>query len=162
MLDKFAINVFNFNEIAGNNLDTSLSSFEAQQKCLVEEVREISEGLVNNDVEEVLDGVVDTLYVAIGMLHKLKEMGIDVEEAMRRIGENNLSKFPECSDYVIDSTVDLYDEKGVKINYSIARSPLDDYKVVVFKDENFKVKKPYGFESVTLKDLVAGIKFDAD
>ena len=162
MLDKFATNVFNFNEIAGNNLDTSLASFEAQQKCLVEEVNEISTGLQNKDVEEVLDGVVDTLYVAIGMLHKLKEMGIDVEEAMQRIAENNLSKFPECSDYVIDSTVDLYDKKGVKINYSFARSPLDDYKVVVFKDENGKIRKPFGFESVTLKDLVVGIKFDAD
>ena len=162
MLDKFAINVWNFNEIAGNNLDISLASFEAQQKCLVEEVNEISTGLKNKDVEEVLDGVVDTLYVAIGMLHKLEGMGINVKEAMQRIGENNLSKFPECSDYIIDSTVDLYDEKGVKINYSIARSPLDDYKVVVFKDENSKVKKPFGFESVTLKDLVAGIKFDAD
>lgn len=105
MFDKFAINVFNFNEIAGNNLDTSLASFEAQQKCLVEEVNEISSGLQNKDVEEVLDGVVDTLYVAIGMLHKLKEMGIDVEEAMCRIGENNLSKYPEVSDHVIDSTV---------------------------------------------------------
>ena len=162
MLDKFAINVWNFNEIAGNNLDTSLASFEAQQKCLVEEVNEISTGLKNKDVEEVLDGVVDTLYVAIGMLHKLKEMGVDVEEAMLRIAENNLSKFPECSDYVIDSTVDLYDEKGVKVSYSFAQSPIDDYKVVVFKDENSKVKKPYGFESVTLKDLVVGIKFDAD
>ena len=160
MLDKFAINVWNFNEIAGNNLDTSLASFEAQQKCLVEEVNEISTGLKNKDVEEVLDGVVDTLYVAIGMLHKLKEMGVDVEEAMLRIAENNLSKFPECSDYVIDSTVDLYDEKGVKVSYSFARSPVDYYKVVVFKDENGKIRKPYGFESVTLKDIVAGVKFD--
>ena len=160
MLDKFATTVFNFNEIAGNNLDTSLASFEAQQKCLVEEVNEISTGIKNKDVEEVLDGVVDTLYVAIGMLHKLKEMGIDVEEAMQRIAENNLSKFPEALDYVIDSTVDLYDKKGIEINYSFARSPLDDYKVVVFKDENGKIRKPFGFESVTLKDLVVGIKFD--
>ena len=162
MLDNFATNVFNFNEIAGNNLDTSLASFEAQQKCLVEEVQEISEGIANKNLEEVLDGVVDTMYVAIGMLHKLKEMGIDVEEAMRRIGENNLSKYPEVSDHVIDSTVDLYDKKGVKISYSFARSPMDDYKVVVFKDENGKIRKSYGFESVTLKDLVVGIKFDAD
>ena len=160
MLDNFAANVWNFNEIAGNNLDTSLASFEAQQKCLVEEVQEISEGIANKDVEEILDGVVDTLYVAIGMLHKLKEMGINVEEAMKRIGENNLSKYPEYSDYVIDSTIALYDKKGVKINYSVTQSPLDDFKVVVFKDENFKVKKPYGFESVTLSDLVVGVKFD--
>ena len=162
MLDNFAANVWNFNEIAGNNLDTSLASFEAQQKCLVEEVQEISEGIANKDVEEILDGVVDTLYVAIGMLHKLKEMGINVEEAMKRIGENNLSKYPEYSDYVIDSTIALYDKKGVKINYSVTQSPLDDFKVVVFKDENGKIRKPFGFESVTLKDLVAGIKFDAD
>ncbi len=160
MLDKFATNVFNFNEIAGNNLDTSLASFEAQQKCLVEEVNEISTGLKNKDVEEVLDGVVDTLYVAVGMLHKLKEMGIDVEEAMLRIAENNLSKFPECSDYVIDSTVDLYNKKGIEINYSFTQSPVDEYGVVVFKDENRKIRKPFGFESVTLKDLVVGIKFD--
>ena len=160
MLDKFAINVFNFNEIAGNNLDTSLASFEAQQKCLVEEVREISEGIANKDVEEVLDGVVDTLYVAIGMLHKLKEMGIDVEEAMKRIGENNLSKFPEASNYVINSTVDTYREKGINLKYSLSKSPIDYFKVVVFKDENSKVKKPYGFESVTLSDLVVGVKFN--
>ena len=158
MLDKFAINVFNFNEIAGNNLDTSLASFEAQQKCLVEEVNEISTGLKNKDVEEVLDGVVDTLYVAIGMLHKLKEMGIDVEEAMQRIAENNLSKSPIFNHEVIEKTLEIYKQKGISLDYRTYVT--NDGTVVVFTDEYAKVKKPFGFQSVELTDLVAGVKFN--
>ena len=158
MLENFENNIWQFNEIAGNNTNTSLDSFKAQQRCLIEEVNEISTGLENKDVEEVLDGVVDTLYVAIGMLHKLEEMGIDTNEAMKRIGENNLSKFPVFNREVIEKTLDVYKQKGISLTYRTYVT--NDGTVVVFTDENAKVKKPFGFQSVELTDLVAGVKFN--
>ena len=42
-----------FNRTAGNNEKLSKKDFEAQYKCLVEEVNEIGEGLETNNLEEV-------------------------------------------------------------------------------------------------------------
>lgn len=159
MLDNFSDDVFQFNEIAGNNTKLSIEDFKAQQKCLIEEVNEISEGLANKDVEEVLDGVIDTLYVAIGMLHKLEEMGIDVGEAMGRIAENNLSKFPMYSKEISDKTFEMYNLLGIPINISNKYVGMSRDKVMVVTDNNQKIRKPYGFNSVTLSDLVEGVKF---
>jgi len=159
MLDKFADNVFQFNEIAGNNTKVSIQDFKAQQKCLIEEVNEISEGLDNSNLEEVLDGVVDVLYVAIGMLIKLEELGIDTEVALQRIGENNLSKFPEYSKEISDKTFEQYKLQGVTIKADARFTADYPNGVMVFKDDNNKIRKPASFKSVTLTDLVEGIEF---
>jgi len=159
MLDKFADNVFQFNEIAGNNTKVSIQDFKAQQKCLIEEVNEISEGLANSNLEKVLDGVVDVLYVAIGMLIKLEELGIDTEVALQRIGENNLSKFPEYSKEISDKTFEQYKLQGVNLVENLAFTANYPNGIMVFTDDNSKIRKPYGFSSVTLNDLVEGIEF---
>ena len=156
----FAKDVWTFNEIAGNNLNTSLESFNAQQRCLVEEVNEITEGLNNKNVEEVVDGVIDTLYVAIGMLHKLAELGVNVDDALYLIAKNNLSKFPEKSKFVIDETLEQYKNKGINLTYSFVRNPYDNTSLVVFKDENGKIRKPFGFESVDISSTIKGVSFD--
>jgi len=159
MLDKFADNVFQFNEIAGNNTKVSIADFKSQQKCLIEEVNEISEGLNNANLEEVLDGVVDVLYVAIGMLIKLEELGVDTEVALQRIGENNLSKFPEYSKEISDKTFEQYKLQGVTLVENLTFTTNYPNGIMVFKDNNSKIRKPYGFSSVTLNDLVEGIEF---
>lgn len=159
-LNEFSDNVYQFNEIAGNNTKLSIEDFQSQQRCLIEEVNEISEGLANKDVEEVLDGVIDTLYVVIGMLHKLEEMGINTSEAMKRIAENNLSKFPTYSKELSDKTFEQYNLKGINIRSEIKYVGLPRNEVLVFTDKNSKIRKPYGFKSVTLKDLVTGVHFN--
>lgn len=158
-LNQFSDDVYQFNEIAGNNTKTTIQDFKAQQKCLIEEVNEISEGLDKGDLEEVLDGVIDTLYVAIGMLHKLEELGVNANEAMKRISENNLSKFPAFSAEISDKTFEMYNLLGIPINVSNKIVGLSHDEVMVVRDNNQKIRKPHGFKSVTLSDLVEGIEF---
>lgn len=158
-LNEFSDDVYQFNEIAGNNTKTSVQDFKAQQKCLIEEVNEISEGLDKGDLEEVLDGVIDTLYVTIGMLHKLEELGVDTSKAMKRISENNLSKFPAFSVEISDKTFEMYNLLGIPINVNHKFAGSSQDKLMVVTDNNSKIRKPYGFKSVTLSDLVEGIEF---
>lgn len=139
-----------FNKTAGNNEKLSKKDFEAQYKCLVEEVNEIGEGLETNNLEEVLDGVVDVLVVATGLAHKLEEIGINVGEAVNRITENNLSKFPEYTTKEALETVKLYSNKGESVFTHEILGKL------VVKDLNGKIRKPASFVSVDLSDLVEG------
>lgn len=139
-----------FNNIADNNNKLSKKDFEAQYKCLVEEVNEIGEGLETNNLEEVLDGVVDVLVVVTGMAHKLWQLGINVGEAVNRITDNNLSKFPEYTTKEALETVKLYLDKGEGV---IA---CDVMGKLVVKDLNGKIRKPASFVPVNLSDLVEG------
>lgn len=139
-----------FNEFAGNNYKLSKKDFEAQYKCLVEEVNEIGEGLETGNLEEVLDGVVDVLVVATGLAHKLEAFGINVGEAVCRITENNLSKFPEYTTKEALETVKLYSDKSESVIAS------DIMGKLVVKDLNGKIRKPASFVSVDLSDLVGG------
>ena len=93
------------------------------------------------------------------MLHKLEEMGIDTSEAMKRIAENNLSKFPTYSKELSDKTFEQYNLKGINIRSEIKYVGLPRNEVLVFTDNNSKIRKPYGFKSVTLKDLVNWMEF---
>jgi NTP pyrophosphatase (non-canonical NTP hydrolase) len=87
-----------FNEFAGNNDKLSKKDFEAQYKCLVEEVNETGEGIETNNLEEILDGVVDILVVATGLAHDLDLTILDKQELLSYI-ESLESKL----DFVCDS-----------------------------------------------------------
>ena len=139
-----------FNKTAGNNEKLSKKDFEAQYKCLVEEVNEIGEGLETNNLEEVLDGVVDVLVVATGLAHKLEAFGINVGEAVNRITENNLSKFPEYTKKEALETIEMYSKKGELVH------SYEKYGRLVTVDLNGKIRKPASFVSVDLSDLVGG------
>ena len=53
--------------------------------------------LRNKDLKEceveLLDGAVDVFVVVSGLLQKLQHFGFDVEKALLRVPENNMSKF---------------------------------------------------------------------
>lgn len=149
-----------FNEIAGSNKELTLQAFRNQLKFIQEEVKEIEEGLDKQDITEVLDGVVDTLVTAYGMLSKLAALGIDTEEAKQRISDNNLSKYPEYSKDIVEKTFDLYKNKGVDIRVETCYCEGFGKVLAVFRrNDNNKIVKPYGFEAVDLSDLTAGIDF---
>ena len=54
-----------------------------------EELAEILKGIYENDKVQVLDGLVDTVYVALGTSYL---MGFDFEEAWDRVHETNMKK----------------------------------------------------------------------
>lgn len=147
MLNQLYKNVKLFNNLAGDNL--TKQGFINQQKVLLEEVKEIDEGISNNDIVEILDGVVDTLYVALGQLYKLEQLGCDIEGAIKRVGEDNLTKFTS-SEEIAAASVSFYNSKNVNVHWT--RN--EDYSRYVLKDENNKVKKPIDFISTNLIEYV--------
>ena len=137
----------------------SSKKLKKQLILIYEEVDEISEGLVDNNPTEVLDGVIDTLVVTIGLLQKLENLGINVEEAMERTAANNLSKFTTSIQIANESI------KALKANGINARTEYNEkYNVFVLKDSNDKVRKPWDFESNDLTccvpdDIQKGFKY---
>lgn len=153
-IDDLDCNTWKFNEIAGNNTRLSKKDFEAQYKCLVEEVKEIGEGIETNNLTEVLDGVVDVLVVALGLAHKLEHLGVPVYVAAARIAENNLSKFPDYTTVEAMATIDMYSKKGEAVTVT------DQDCYLVVRDLNGKIRKPFSFQSVELDDLVKNISVE--
>lgn len=148
MLDQFYNSVKTFNNLAGNG--NSMKDFIAQNKCLLEEVGEITEGIDNNDPTEILDGVIDTIYVALGMLQKLEQLGCDVQGAVAKVCYDNTNKFPIYEEDA-QKTVREYNTKNVNASYSYN----DKYKRFVVKNEAGKVLKPYYFKPTDLSDYVS-------
>ena len=140
-----------FNEISGSSTDNSRESFDLQRNLIKEEFQELSDALDSNDLEGQLDGVVDVLVTAFGYLQKLQETySIDVAKACDRVGANNLTKYPVSQQVAFD-TVTNYANKGVRTYYEKS----EDHGVYVIRDAiTKKVKKPLGYVSVELGDLI--------
>lgn len=161
-LESLKEDTYRFNWIAGNDKKISKQSFLDQFAVLDEEVKEIFQGLENNDLEEVTDGVVDTIVVALGLLQKLETMGVDTQGVMLQIGDNNMQKFPLISDLreqsVVEKTVKKYKEKGITVD--VSTSPTGSRWV--FKNQaTGKILKPFGFEAVDLSSCIPeGVSFE--
>ena len=108
-------NVFKFNNISKQFEGDVLSGINLQLDLIFEEfctetIQAFEQGchaLDSKDYEEsqqtkpekLLDGAVDTFVVVSGLLQKLHAAGMDVDAALLRVTENNLSKFPKKVEY---------------------------------------------------------------
>lgn len=111
-----------------------------------EETAEIEEAIESNDKVELLDGILDLLYVTIGLA---VSYGLDsvLEEGFQRVHESNMSKF--CSTKLeAMSTITSYKEKGIETHTKQVGS-----KWVVFRAEDGKVLKSIAYTPVNLDDL---------
>lgn len=149
MLDEFYESVKQFNNLAGNT-DVSIKGFKNQGKLVYEEaIQETEEALYNNDVVKLLDGVVDGLYVLLGNLQKLEDLGCDIKGAMKQVCEDNIKKFPSDVS-TAQASVLYYNNQNINVNYTYN----DKYKRYVIKDNNRKVRKPVGFVGTDLTKYV--------
>jgi hypothetical protein len=106
-----------------------------------EELTESIDGLETGNKEEIIDGAVDEFVIVCGKLQILEAMGYDVAEAIKRVCDNNLSKFPSL-------------DAGCAYNKEFELSVNEKYNVYVIRDKNGKIRKPEGFVSVDLSDCV--------
>lgn len=140
---------YKFNILAGKDKLVSLQDLKEQLALVQEEVQEIADGLDSNNPVEVLDGLVDVYVVLDGLKQKLENLGFDVPEASYRVAQNNLTKFPISKENA-EETKQMYLDKEIDV--------IVEYNQVferwVVKDQQGKVRKPIGFESVELDDLV--------
>lgn len=139
-----------FNEIAGNNVKFDKDALKAQLKLIKEEVQELDDAInIDNSPVDMLDAVIDTYVVLNGFASKLVALGFDMRRAADRTAENNLSKFPD-NEQVAINTVKSLKEQGVDAVYEYD-SRYDAYRII---DSNGKIRKPVGFTSNDLSDLV--------
>jgi uncharacterized protein YkuJ len=147
--DDFKIDVYAFNEIAGKDKAASHLDLCKQFKLVVEELKELSDGLNENNPVEVLDGVVDVLVTSLGLLQKLEALGFNAQRALFDTAENNLSKYPTDEAVAIE-TAKNFESEGITVNvtYNIA------YDMFVIKDLQDKVRKPINFKSNDLSNCI--------
>lgn len=148
-IKDFESQVLDFNLISGQYYQSTRAAMEQQFRLIAEETQEIRAELDENNIVGVLDGCIDTLYVTLGMLHKLEYLGCDVQGAMRQVAEDNLDKFP-LDEQTADETVLLLTNQGntVKKEYNHL------HERWVVKDNHNKVKKPVGFKPTDLSKYV--------
>ena len=148
-IQNFKQDAEDFNILSGQFNKTTRQDLRNQVALITEEVAETNAAMQVNDITELLDGAIDVMYVTIGLLQKLNELGVDVNGAMRKVAEDNLAKF-HSSRLLAESTVEMYNVQGVKATMQYN----DTFGRYVIKDENDKVRKPAGFISTYLGAFV--------
>lgn len=149
-INDFQDDCYAFNEIAGKNNLTSLKDIEFQYNLILEETKEIKEkGIDNNNAKEVVDGVVDVMVTALGLMQKLEALGVDMNKAMRDTAYNNLTKYTSDERTAIETAV-KYEQEGKQVTVDYKA----EYELFVIKDMKDKVMKPIGFESNDLSNCI--------
>ena len=152
MIEQLKQDTYTFNTIAGTVDELNDTAFIQQYEVLVEEVKEIGDALVASNLVEVVDGVIDTLVVALGLWQKLENKGVDMNKAAELIAANNLSKYPSLTkSEVVDATIEMYKDKSIEVEVT-SNIP---YHCYVFRNKvTGKILKPYGFESVDISSCI--------
>lgn len=150
-------NVFTFNDVAKQFDSDLLQGVNLQLDLIFEEfcdetVKAYEEGCnaiaYSKDKEKaakeavkLLDGAVDTFVVVAGLLQKLQAAGFDVNEALLRVTENNLTKFTKKAEY-------LWAEKqGYEVVWN------EQHSVFSYRDAAGKLRKSPEYQSVDIDSL---------
>jgi NTP pyrophosphatase (non-canonical NTP hydrolase) len=147
-LTEFKRKIYLFNCIAGKDGVPSDQDIVNQVQLITEEAKEIKDALEQGEPEiNLLQESLDVLVVTFGLLQMLKNKGYDVDKAMGKVVDCNLSKFPTDKEVAYSSSAD-YLSKGesVYVGYN------QEGNVYVLKDENNKIRKPLNFKKVNLED----------
>ena len=149
-ISDFQDDCYAFNIVAGKDNLCTLRDIEFQYNLILEETKEIKEkGIDKNNVKEVVDGVVDVMVTALGLMQKLENLGVDMNKAMRDTAQNNLTKYPSDERIAI-TTAQKYEEEGIQVTVDYN----SDYDMFVIKNLKDKVMKPVGFESNDLSNCI--------
>lgn len=149
-ISDFQDDCYAFNIVAAKDKLCSLQDIEFQYNLILEETKEIKEkGIDKNNAKEVVDGVVDVMVTALGLMQKLEHLGVDMNKAMRDTSQNNLTKYPSDERIAI-TTAQKYEEEGIQVTVDYN----SDYDMYVIKNLKDKVMKPVGFESNDLSDCI--------
>ena len=167
--NSFGAAVYSFNHLAGNlqtteDPDEIVQRIKNQAERVLEEAREtvdwcdayLTEGFEISSVEEclegILDGVIDTNVTAFGLL-QLAGPYFDTQKAATKICQNNLTKFT-TSHSSASETVKHYAEKGTQC--TIRSTNVDGLGEVysVVRDADGKIMKPHDYQPVCLQDCL--------
>lgn len=136
-----------FNSVAGNLTDVDAIDVDNQLNFIFEEMQETITAFEKGDTVETLDGACDLFVTVAGLMQKLESAGFNVEEALKRVCQNNMDK---------------YIPVGKPLSYDAAFTATlnEEHNVWVIYDSNHKIRKPLTFKSVDLSDLVPNYFFE--
>ena len=133
-----------FNSIAGQLDKITQASLDHQAKLVLDEAVELKDS--GTDKVNALKEAIDVLVTTFGYIQKLGlAYDCDIAEAMNLVNGNNLSKFSEDPEDLMES-VRFYMEKGVKVDVQYD----EDSGLYSLKDESGKVRKPVWYQDCDL------------
>lgn len=152
---KYTQEVRKWNEIMQNapsinDDEGTLAKILRQSAFVVEEAKEIQDGAHAMDVQEMLDGHLDTRFVNDQIGVYLESLGIDLTKAWEEVCRSNNSKFSSDLKMLQDS-VDHYCDQGVDVE--IVESPIEG-TFVLKRLSDGKIMKPLCFSEPNLRRFV--------
>lgn len=116
---------------------------------ILEEVDELKKAVAEHDMVETVDALADILYVVYGFGIAL---GIDLDEAFRRVHESNMSKL--CKDEErARATIEWYKNKMNHVYDSPTYRKNETGQYVVINQSTGKILKSIDYHPVDLHDL---------
>jgi len=147
MNESHYFKVAQFNTLGGNLEKVTMDSLALQLDLCQEEYIELVEAFDNKDSIEFVDAVADLYVVVTGLIQKLEMLDVNMEEAIHRVCDNNMQKFPEVSEesFQDGSVFDLFPD-GCSGEIAYGR--------LVIKDKvTGKIRKPTNFNPVDLTNV---------
>lgn len=124
------------------------SRCELRINLMQEELNEIKEGIENNDITEIADGLCDLMYVLVGSIH---EFGLSnkFEELFKEVQRSNMSKACNNEQEAID-TVKFY----LNRDNTIAEYKQKGEKWIVYRKSDNKLLKSINYSSANLEQIL--------
>lgn len=151
---KYTPEVKRWNEIMQNapadSDEGTLAKILRQSAFVVEEAKEIQDGANAGDVQEMLDGHLDTRFVNDQIGVYLESLGIDLSKAWEEVCRSNNSKFSTDLE-MMERSVQSYMFGGIETE--IVESPIPNV-FVLKRVSDGKIMKPLCFSEPNLRKFI--------
>lgn len=154
-MNEFSNDVDAFNYLKGWNENADYSPtvmpqlIEGQLLRIQEELKETFQAHSEKDDIEILDGAVDILVTAVGLVQLLSRTGTDVGGAMQEVAQNNLMKFTDVQSEA-EETRDHYKTKGEDCEVHTVYTDEGGSIYAVLRNSDNKLLKPINHPRVEL------------
>jgi hypothetical protein len=156
---KYAPEVKRWNEIMQNapikgDVEGTIDRIERQSKFVVEEATEIQDGAILRDVQEMLDGFLDTRFVNDQIGVYLESLGVDLDAAWAEVCRSNNSKFSTDLE-MMKKSAEALEVKGRSTNDKIVVQESCEKGVYILKrTSDGKIMKPLTFSEPNLRQFI--------
>lgn len=127
-----------------------LRKVERQSAFVVEEAKEIQDGARKRDVQEILDGYLDTKFTNDQIGVYLEALGVDLEGAWVEVVRSNNSKFSTDKELMARSAVTVSQKQGFT---TMTESPVQGV-FILKRDVDRKIMKPECFKEPNLRPFI--------
>jgi predicted HAD superfamily Cof-like phosphohydrolase len=124
------------------------SRCELRINLMQEELNEIKQGIENNDINEIADGLCDLMYVLAGSIHEFG-LGNKFEELFKEVQRSNMSKACNTEQEAID-TVNYYLQR----DNTVAEYKHKGDKWIVYRKSDNKLLKSINYSSANLDNIL--------